>query len=485
MRLFYCKPNCLLFIFIALFLISCGRAFTGIPAGNPVPEFRNFYGIAWNGTPSENLAYARQMGYHYVFYQKGMEDDTASSGLFFYLESPEYSVYPRRLETNRAYSEEEIGFFELNYALMNGTKPFPGNIARGWFFNSYAFTPQLDLQQQRVIDWAVDSIIQHVKAIEARNPAFRFGGYAWDVPQPPGDFYDTIQHPGRQRTLAFWTGGDFGVRHPQVTHEYETYSDGRIAFYKQLYKKTRQHYPHARFIMEPYKVYEDWVEWIENRPDAREVMPDMLVQEKDGVEFTDDERIFQSGLITREFVGSTTPNIFGEEANRTTAAIAAINGSWFSWYGRFGGTGDMPHYRSVRDVPQRIRLVRMLANWENLHGIPLSDRSWDGTVYSSPKAYVSPDVIYLTQPGTNKMFVLFLTEKGQVNLPGPAEEAIIFRTDDMFMESGNGADDFEINSNVLRIGSSDKLGKAYIILYSGQQQGKQPGRDIANPDPSQ
>jgi hypothetical protein len=465
MRLFNYRVNYTLCLVSAIYLLSCGRMFTGMPEDRTAPEFRHFYGIAWNGTPSENLAYARQMGYHYVFYQRGMENDTASSGLFFYLETPEYSVYPRRMETNRTYTEEEIRFFELNYALMNNTKPFPHNIARGWFFNSHSFTPQLDLQQQRVIDWAVDSIIQYVKSIEDRNPAFRFGGYAWDVPQPPGDFYDTIQHPGRQRTLAFWTGGDFGIRHPEVTHEYETYSEGRIAFYKQLYNKTRQHYPHARFIMEPYKVYEDWVEWIENRPDAREVMPDMLVQEKDGVEFTEDERIYKSGLITKDFVGSTTPNIYGEEANRTTAAMAAINGAWFSWYGRFGGTGDMPHFRSVRDVPQRIRLVRMLANWENLHNIPLSERAWDGKVYSSPTSYVSPDVMYLTQPGTNKIFVLFLSPDGEVNLPGPAENTSIFRTDDMFMELENGEGDFEINSNAIRIRDSDNLGKAYIVIY--------------------
>jgi hypothetical protein len=448
---------------IILFSFSCVTGKVDDLSNNIQPEFRHFYGIAWNGTPSENLAYAKQMGYQYVFHQKGMENDTASSGLYFYLETPEYFVYPRRLETQRTYTEEEIRFFELNYALMNNTHSFPGNIARGWFMSSHVFTPQLDLQQQRVIDWATDSIINYAKSIEATNPKFRFGGYAWDVPQPPGDFYDTIQHPGRQRTLAYWTGGDFGIKHPDVTHEYETYSEGRIEFYKQLYVKTKKHFPHAKFIMEPYKVYEDWVEWIENRSDSKEVMPDMLVQEKPGTEFIEDQRIFAAGLITKEYMGSTTPNIFGEQDNRITAATAAINGAWFSWYGRFGGTGDMPKYNSVKDVPQRIRLVRMLANWENLHGIPLSERTWDGTTYSSPTAYVSPDVMYLTQPGTNKIFVLFLNENGQVTLPISVKEGAVFRTDALFMESENGGEDFNIESNTIKIKNIDNLGKAYII----------------------
>ncbi|MFZ4724763.1 MAG: hypothetical protein ACOYMD_04890, partial [Paludibacter sp.] len=36
-------------------------------------EYRNFYGICWDENPHQNLVYARQMGYEYVFYQPGME----------------------------------------------------------------------------------------------------------------------------------------------------------------------------------------------------------------------------------------------------------------------------------------------------------------------------------------------------------------------------------------------------------------------------
>src|SRR5690606_19431692 len=137
-----------------------------------------------------------------------------SKGLFFYIETPEYSIYNRNMDTQKAYTADEVSFAETHFALMNNTKAFPGNIARGWFFNQHIFTAQLDLQQQKVITWAIDSIISYVKTIEDQNPEFRFGGYAWDVPQPPGDFWDTIQNPGRQITLAHWTGGDFGIKHP-------------------------------------------------------------------------------------------------------------------------------------------------------------------------------------------------------------------------------------------------------------------------------
>ena len=427
------------------------------------PEYRNFYGIAWNGTPHENLAYARQMGYDYVFYQRGMENDSLSDGLYFYLETPEYSVYERQLDTKKPHSPEEVEFAETHYALMNTTSPFPDNIARGWFFNDHLFSPQLDFQQQKVITWAIDTILKYVAAIEARNPDFRFGGFAWDVPQPPGDFWDTIQSPGRQITLAHWTGGDYGARHPEVIHNYSTYSDGKIEYYKQLFKATRAVYPGARFMMEPYRIYEDWIEDVKERPDADEVTPDLLAQEKYGTEFVDDNRIFESGLIEKDHVISTTPDRFGDRDNRTFAARAAVNGAWFSWYGRFGGTGDMPPFKSIREVPARLKLIRVLANWENLNNTPLNERSWDGAFYKSPTAQAGPDAIAVLQPYTNKMFIVFNTEKGIIQIPDKMTPTAVYAADDLFMEMHEAEDAVVISNSSVKPATPGNINKGYIV----------------------
>ena len=445
---------------IILALVSFGPPVKKSRSG---PEFRNFYGIAWRGTPHENLSYARQMKYDYVFYQKGMEKDSLSKGLHFYLETPEYSVYPRKLDTRQAYAPAEITFFETKCALMNSSKPFPNNIARGWFMNDHTFTPQLDLQQQLVISWAIDSILKNVAAIEAQNPDFHFGGFAWDVPQPAGDFWDTIQRPGRQITLKHWTGGDFGIKDKGAVHNFPTYSDGRLAFYKQLYAATRQKYPRARFVMEPYRIYEDWVEVVKTRPDAKEVTPDLLVQERFGTEFVNDTRIFESGIIARDFVGSTTPDRFGEAENRLYAASAAINGAWFSWYGRFGGTGDMPAFKSIAEVPFRLKLIRVLANWENLNRTPLAKRSWDGTTYLSPTAFAGPDAIAVLQPTTGKLFVVFLTEKGEAELPKGKKVVAIYQADSLFCERDKEGKEVEIKAGRLRPAGEKGLNKGYIL----------------------
>ena len=63
-----------------------------------VDDFRNFYGIAWRGTADENLDYARQMGYKYIFFKWDMERNPKAKGFKFFVESPEYGVYPRNID---------------------------------------------------------------------------------------------------------------------------------------------------------------------------------------------------------------------------------------------------------------------------------------------------------------------------------------------------------------------------------------------------
>jgi hypothetical protein len=160
---------------------------------------RNFYGICWRGNSSENIKYAKSMGYDFVFYQGGMEDDINSKGLGFYLETPEYMIYPRKVDVNKEYSEEEKAFYERYCALGDSNKKFPYSLASGWFFNENHFSAQLDFSKDFVIDWAIEEILKKIKEIEKKNPNFKFSGLAWDVPQLTGDFgLDT------QKTKESW-----------------------------------------------------------------------------------------------------------------------------------------------------------------------------------------------------------------------------------------------------------------------------------------
>jgi hypothetical protein len=296
-------------------------------AALPVSDPRSFYGIAWRGTPADNLRYAVNMGYDYVFYQPGMEIDPRSQGLRYYLESPDLAQLPVDPEINlqKQYSPSEIAAYEP-MACWKSNDPFPKNLATGWPRNATQFNMVID-----------------------------------------------------------------------------------------------------------------------------------------------DVRIFASGIVSHDGVGSTSPSHGGEAINRTIAAKAAINGAWFNWYGRFGGSkvGDMPNYQNIFEVPARHQLIRVLPGWDNLRGVPLGARSWDGTTYRSPNSFASPEVIYSRHPKTGRLFVVFLQPTGVVQLQAGETALAASTTDAMFVEQGSAAPALDLSdSTKIRTNALTQLGQGYVVKLS-------------------
>jgi hypothetical protein len=215
--------------------------------------------------------------------------------------------------------------------------------------------------------------------------------------------------------------------------------------------------------MEPYNMYNGWISLIRNHPDARQITPDLLCQEAPGTGFVDDDRIFEGGIITKDRVACTTPDKFSEKDNRVLAAKAAINGSWMSWFGRFGGTGDMPNYQGITAVPARLKLIRVLSNWENINQTPIPRRSWNGTVYKSDNAFAGPDAISALQPGTGKFFIVFLTAQGEISIPAGKRVSSVYRTNDYFIETTDGSSDIVNSSGKLKLNDANNAGKGYIV----------------------
>ena len=294
--------------------------------------------------------------------------------------------------------------------------------------------------------------------------SFTFGGYIIDEPKLAGEFYRLDEH-GKNISvgLSDWTGVDSGLVHDTITHEYATYAEGRAAFYKQLFQRTREEWPGIKVVMEPHDIYNDWVKEIKDRADKNELMPDALFQESAGTAFVDDKEIFDSGLVSKDDVGSIQTNEQGESENRLYAAKAAINGAWYNWP---GGTEDMQDLQSITGVYPRLKLIRCLPNWDNLNHVPLTDRSWDGNVYQSTKSYVSSDVMYSRHPKTGKLFAVFLTLSGAITLNTGETVTSVQRTDGFFIESGDGSADVNIIGNEIRLKSRDNIGKGYIFTVS-------------------
>lgn len=422
-------------------------------------DYRNFFGICWRGSPQENIDYARQMGYTSIFYRNGMEKCKNAAGMKFYLESPEYATYTRAVDVSKKYSPEEIRKFETFAALKDASKPFPENLATGWFMPPNGITIIPDFQQKKVIDRTVDKIIEHIRKIEKARPGFKFAGAAWDVPQAEGDFWTgkkgNPMSNGRQVPISHWTGSGSASKHPDVTHDYPTHELGHYEFYRKLFERCRAEInPDSKFIVEPYRVYDGWVKDIEKLAaekgpeEAKKYMADFVCEEGSSTQFVEDERNFKSGLYKKDQVSSSTPNFFDEASVRKISGVAAANGAWTHWFGRPGATGNMPDYKTIRDVPARIKLAKALPVWENINNTPLSERKWDGQVYVSPTAGMSEDAVYAVQPGTQKLFFVFNTPDGIVRVPQGYRVARIYFTDGLFREF-KGSANYPIKSPML------------------------------------
>ena len=145
-------------------------------------DYRNYYG-SWAGTSArESLIFAKNMGYRYVLYIPGMENFKESDGLLFVLETPEYMTYSRTIDTKKKYSKKQIEEWESICAMKDASKPFPENMASGWFWDWWtaditgdnnqhysSFSLQLNFQKKSVIDRTVRRIFERAKWLKTRS----------------------------------------------------------------------------------------------------------------------------------------------------------------------------------------------------------------------------------------------------------------------------------------------------------------------------
>ena len=420
----------------------------------------HFFGICWNGNTDDNLKFSKQMGYSYIMYKPDMEKSSLAKDLFFYVESPEYHVYytlgiDRSLSLTKAYTDIQKDVYQKFFALKISGAGFPDNMATGWRRNE-SFSVEPDWQQQSVIDHFISSLSTYIKGKERTDKNFLFAGLAWDVPQFTGDFWGD----GKQVSLAFWNGRDSSALFPGRTHEYATYSKGKAAYYMTIKNFFNETYQGRRllYIYEPYSYYNSWFKDMEalEYNDQVKIMSDAMITQEAGVrawstgtDFVDDARAYRTGIFTKNHAGSSTPDNKDIEGNKLIAGKAAINGAWFNWYGRFSGEGDT--MRNIYQVPNWLQLIRVAGNWDNLNGVPVSGRKWDGSTYTSPNTRIGADIIYSRQPKTQKLFVVFLNNSGEITL-NPGEKIVsVKRVDALFIETVDGKGDLEVEGDKIRL----------------------------------
>lgn len=464
-------------------------------AGTNPDSWKHFFGVGWNGKVLDQITYAKQMGYDGVALLYGASNRTLYSnlperaGIKYYILDPEIlqDLIPvvglRRIRTQQSYTQEQIAFYE-KYMVWKSHDPFPRNIETGWHFSANDFRTNWDFQQQDVIDYVIEQFIVLVKSYENKSIGFTFGGYMVDVPRLSGEFHlwNSATSENSFNTLPDLVPNheDSSLLHGAITHQYVTYTEGKAAFWKQLNLRLSKEFPGYKRILEPYRIYQphardEWLWQINQRADKELLIPDFLSQESSGTHFVDELNLFKSvsNKISASMVGTSEPNELGEYENRLYAAKAAINGSWFNWFGRFGGTGSMPRFLNITEVYPRLKLIRCVPGWDNLNKVPLDQRKWNGEIYSSSNSFVSSDIIYSRHPKKDKIFVVFMNHNGVVRL-NPDEKILkIERVDDRFVESINGMLDVQISNGQISLkqnvaiefdsSRNSVMGSGYII----------------------
>ncbi|BBO17633.1 conserved hypothetical protein [Candidatus Brocadia pituitae] len=469
MNLFWC----LFFLFTQSFFIS--QQVTASEQG-----YRNYYGMAGNTKPDGDIKYARQMGYEYIAINpsvspKEYHRNTECAGLKFYLVNPHFypqvlAGYERDIDITKPVSEAAKEYYNQRM-VWRSNDPFPHNLATGYQHAGDAEKISViwDFQQQAVIDEVVEQIIRLAKSYEDEGLPFTFGGYIMDEPRLEGEFY-RLDEKGKNIPvgLSYWTGTDSGLVHDTITHEYATYSDGKVAFYRQLRARLAEEFENPRWIVQPSVLYsevdtDEWIYQIKDRADKDALTPDMLSQKHGGhADFVDEEKNFNSGVdITKDAVGISQSGEADEYKNRLFAAKAGIHGAWYNWCG-----DGMPEFHDISEIHPRLKLIRCLPNWDNLNKVTLPDRAWDGSVYRSTKSYASGDVMYSRHPVTEKLFAVFLTLSGAITLNAGETVTTVQRANSHFIESGDGKNDVSIVGNEIRLKSKDDLGKGYIVTVS-------------------
>lgn len=432
---------------------------------------KNIFGICWRGEAADNLKFAKHMGYHNVQYRLGMEDLTEASGIQFMLQKPENLMtadlgVTQVIRYATTYSAQQQNIFQSYYCIKNTTHSFPHNVANGWFsFNTSKKPTQFavvhDWQQKRVMDMAVDITFARVKELERPERGFVFGGLAWDEPDFVGDFSsDSAAFKNGTNVavgLAFWTGKDSSMLYPGTTHDFRTHSDAKATYYKILKSKFKEEFPGRKLIYhwEPYNLNGDLLQHVLSRPDKDELMEDVFwTSEGDNknnlTRFADDATLFEPGKLTRDWVGSTQPNEHGFDKIKEIVGKAGIHGSWFGWFGRF----DENTIYNIFDVPNWHQLARCIPSWDNLCGVPLNQRSWNGSEYKSANSGMSSKVLYSRQHETNKLFVVFLDPTATVPLLPGDQVLSVKRVDKFFMETSDGSSELAISPNEISLATT-------------------------------
>ncbi|MEM8736873.1 MAG: carbohydrate binding domain-containing protein [Planctomycetota bacterium] len=415
----------------------------------------NIHGIGWDGPvkkPGPQLRLARGLGYRYVYH--GQKHDNYEgphrADLFFYYNDPHKHIQPlvegdftdaelaaareaapytvgRHPMLPRAIDMPELDAlrdavprvfeaykakFEATKSWANTDQPFPDNLAQlqTWGDGEVRrWEPSPDYQRESVIEDHVAAIINHVKAQERPAEDYLFKGVVFDVPE----IWKEFNWSSNRKLPGTPEENRSAVPRAGITYDHGTLQEGWYHFLNRLHDELELAFPgrDTKVIHEPAAIWADWGQYIADIPydsvtsDMMDgIRGDALVGEKPTLEFLTQKELADDGWPP-QLLGNVTADLFPKNPSFPLQLVVlgetAARGSNFFSYGTFA----REFHRNPHVYSNDLKLIRIVAGWENSHDTPLEARLWDydNRVYLSPTAVADEQSLATVNPYTGEI----------------------------------------------------------------------------------
>ncbi|MEO0514292.1 MAG: carbohydrate binding domain-containing protein [Planctomycetota bacterium] len=415
----------------------------------------NIHGIGWDGpddNPGPQLRLARGIGYRYIYH--GSKHDAYEgmhrADLFFYYNDAHKHIQPlvdgeftdaeladareaapytlkRHPMLPRAIDEPEFealraaaprvfaaykSKFEDTKSWANTNQSFPNNLAQLQVWGDGAATrwePCPDFQRESVIAEHAATIVNHVKAQERPDDNYLFKGVVFDVPEIWKEF-NWASHRGLPGTPD---EARTAVPRPGITYDHGTLQEGWYHFLNRLHDELELAFPDrdTKVIHEPAAIWADWGQFIADIPyesvtsDMMDgIRGDAMVGEKPTLEFLSQKELVDDGWPL-QLLGNVTADLFPKNPSFPLQLVVfgecAARGSNFFSYGTFA----REFHRNPHTYSNDLKLIRIVAGWENSHDTALENRLWDyeHRVYLSPTTVADEQTLATVNPYTGEI----------------------------------------------------------------------------------
>jgi hypothetical protein len=156
------------------------------------------------------------------------------------------------------------------------------------------------------------------------------------------------------------------------------------------------------------------------------------------------------------------PDFFREHLE--VMAMAALQGSWFGWYGESNVDRRDANRRLV--YTNDLQLLRAIPNWDNLAGQSLGARSYDQVAkcYRSGNSFASPDVVHSRAPGTRELYAVFIKPYSEIKLRSGEKVAAAYFANGAFEKTSENALFCIAQSDLtIRLKCPEKVGRGIRI----------------------